>query len=558
MTGDPVIAEPLHPRLFMLGWDPREVQLPDDVARLADEKRRRAAVGDDDSAEVNPEPGPDLLEVFDRAIDPLDVNELTKLFLGRVEARLDRGPTPSRAPLAERWLSSRPKRSMTVDEIMSSPATVGLVKSLFNAYFRDDLYGEFRRDETVILSSGAVDEELFGLPGPLRDSIGYAVERDWYGYSDSRGRDATREALARYESARMRDHDYERHNISIGLGGTALMAGIADMVMSRSPARAPAVCGIPNYPPLVQAVSRRGPVTLAPISERRGIANLSDLIATVGSKTPLVLLQTALNPTGALVTDSEIARLLDAVGPSTIVVLDECHEWLGDVEQFSKVRADSRVVRVNSLSKNWSAPGLKVGWLIASREFVDEFYEYSSTCYGGPASIFYTLVEFTSRMERWRLEGIERPGPAELDELEQSYRLNLRSLGDAYARYVTQRVKREVDLGLLRDASFELLQANGASLLDPTCSINLAVAIGEGRDGYAFFRDLLAAEGVSVFPGILTLVLSQDLVRVTVARSWEDLSSGLPALARMSSDRLVQALLQSSGASPSRGRPRSR
>ena len=35
-----------------------------------------------------------------------------------------------------------------------------------------------------------------------------------------------------------------------------------------------------------------------------------------------------------------------------------------------------------------------------------------------------------------------------------------------------------------------------------------------------FFRDLLARSGVAVFPGILTFVLAQDLVRFTTARSF--------------------------------------
>ena len=80
--------------------------------------------------------------------------------------------------------------------------------------------------------------------------VGFALQRDGYGYSDSRGRDASREALARYESARMHDVTYDIDNVSIGLGGTAMMAGIADMVLTGASTSAPAVCGIPNYPPL--------------------------------------------------------------------------------------------------------------------------------------------------------------------------------------------------------------------------------------------------------------------------------------------------------------------
>jgi aspartate/methionine/tyrosine aminotransferase len=216
-----------------------------------------------------------------------------------------------------------------------------------------------------------------------------------------------------------------------------------------------------------------------------------------------------------------------------VIVLDECHEWLGEVERFSEIRADSRVVRVNSVSKNWSAPGLKVGWLTASPEFVNAFYEYSSTSYGGPASLFYTMVELLARMERWWIEGLTSVGPSELAELETSYGLDLNRLQSAYRRYTAQRWQRAEDLSLLRDASCELLHVNGARLLDPTYSINASVAIKPADDDYVFFRDLLAADGVSVFPGILTFVLSQDLVRFTSARPWHDLARGLPAIARL-------------------------
>ena len=161
-------------------------------------------------------------------------------------------------------------------------------------------------------------------------------------------------------------------------------------------------------------------------------------------------------------------------------MLDECHEWLGKVERFASVRADPRVVRVNSVSKNWSAPGLKVGWLVASAAFVDDYYEYSSTNYGGPASVFYTLTEVTARMERWLIEGRTGIGDDELAEFESSYGLDLMTLQAAYRRYVDQRRDRATDLGLLRDASCQMLHENGAGLLDPTYSINTSVALSPG------------------------------------------------------------------------------
>jgi aspartate/methionine/tyrosine aminotransferase len=522
-----------NPSLFQLEWEARHIELPLEVEELAQRSRLRRETVLAGQRRVNPGPGQDLLELFERASNPTDIDELVRLFLSRVNHRASTPTVHGHVSQIEPWESARPRRTVTAEEVMTSPAAVGLVKELFNVYFRDDLYGRLRHNNNIILSSGAVDEELFGLPGPLRDCIRYALQRDWYGYSDSRGRDASREALARYESARMQDITYDVSNVCIGLGGTAIMAGIADMVLTNRSTTAPAVCGIPNYPPLVQAVARRGPVVLAAIPEQDGLADLTDLIAVVDDKTPLVLIQTALNPTGARVTDHQIKRLMAAVGRDTVVVLDECHEWLGQVDKFSSVRADPRVVRVNSVSKNWSAPGLKVGWLIASATFVGAFYEYSSTTYGGPASIFYTMTEVIARMERWSIEGHVDVGLAEMKEFELSYELDLSTLQRAYREYTQARHTRASDLALLRDASCQLLYENGGRLLDPTYSINAAVDIGEGQDGYVFFRNLLHQSGVSVFPGILTFVLSQDLVRITSARSWHDLSRGLPPLAQL-------------------------
>lgn len=484
---------------------------------------------------LDPTPDESLLEIYDYCVDPTDAGELLTLYLGRVEA-MARDPLRAPAPEArlQAWKSARRRRRLSADDVLNSRATVSFVKELFNCYFRDELYGALRRDDTVVLSSGSVDEARFGLPDPLRDCIRFALDRDWYGYSDSRGRDASREAMARYESTCIDGVEYTRDNISFGMGGTVLIAAVADFVLTTSTSTSPALCAIPNYPPLVQSVARRVEVSLVPLAHEDSVVSLQHLIDALTPDTPLILLQTALNPTGAQVPDAEIGRLLNAAGPNTLLLLDECHEWLADRNgaqpRRSHVRGDPRVIRVSSLSKNWSAPGLKVGWLVGSKPFVDAFYEYSSTTFGGPASFFYTLTEVLARMERWFVEGIDEPGSAELAEFEPSYGLQPAGLCWAYRRYVDQRELRQRDLVDLRDASVGLLLGHGARVGDPTYSINMAVGVQPQQHDYVVFRDLLHDGHTSVFPGILTMMLSSDIVRVTTARPWADLDVGLRAL----------------------------
>ncbi|HEX7309078.1 pyridoxal phosphate-dependent aminotransferase [Lentzea sp.] len=487
-------------------------------------------------------PGVDerLLDVVNRARDPRDPFELRDLWLSRVECEL--GPHSTRPELARQWRRSRPRRDVGADEVLSSRAVVRFVKELFNWYFRDDLYGELADDRQLLLSSGSVDEERWGLPGVLKECLRFALERDWYGYSDSRGRIPARQAIAAYENALMERDVYDESNVAITLGGTFSVSTLADFVLSGPAAGGREVlCGIPNYPPLVEAMARRGDVRMVPLPSTAGRMSLEPLIQALTPRTSMVLLQTAANPTGALVDEDELARLIHAAGPGTTVLLDECHEWLGPQRVRSAARAARNVVRVSSLSKNFSAPGLKTGWMMADREFIAEYYEHASTMFGGPASFVYTVVEVLARLERWRLTGLDAPGPAEVAEFEPGYGLTVGSLGRAYRSYVRERNDREDVLSTLRSAACHRF-AEVSRVTVPAYSINMAVRLPEWDDSYRCFRDLLRETGVSVYPGILNFCFSGSVVRVTTARPWSDLDAASDRL------RLVTGVRQAADA----------
>lgn len=464
-----------------------------------------------------------VLDVFARARNPDDPFELRDLWLGRVEHEL--GPNGHRADLAGRWRTARVRRQVERGEVMSNPATVRLVKELFNWFFRDDVYGDLRTQANLILSGGAVDEQLWGLPGTLKQCLHFALDRDWYGYSDSRGRVPARAAVAAYENVRIDGAPYDVGNVALTLGGTFAISSLADFILTGAPAtESPVLCGIPNYPPLVESIARRRATRLVDLPSRAGATVVDGLIAELSPTTPLVMLQTASNPTGASVPEPDLERLIRAASPTTMIVLDECHEWLGPPPRRSRLRAAANVIRVTSLSKMWSTPGLKVGWILADARFIDAYYEHASTTFGGPPSFFYTMIETLARMERWLSCGIEVPGSAELAEFEQAYGLDLARLQGAYSAYRFDRQSRERELSVIRDAAVVLLTDAGVRVIPPRYSINLAVEFPGWNDSYLCFREVLRRTGVSVFPGVLTFCLSGGVVRITTARRWADLS----------------------------------
>ncbi|MGH3185678.1 MAG: pyridoxal phosphate-dependent aminotransferase [Streptosporangiaceae bacterium] len=467
-----------------------------------------------------------VLDVYARASDPDDPFELRDLWLARVEHEL--GPHACRLDLAERWRGSRVRRRVQPDDVLNSRATVRFVKELFNWFFRNDVYGDLRPQAQLILSGGAVDEEAWGLPETLKQCVRFALDRDWYGYSDSRGRVPTREAVARYENVRIEGAPYDVGNVALTLGGTFAISTLADFILLEAEATGvPALCGIPNYPPLVEAIARRRQTRLVPLPVRDGHASVDGLIAALTPHTPLVMLQTVANPTGVGVAEAELERLICATAPSTMILLDECHEWLGPSQRRSLLRAAPNVVRVSSLSKTWSAPGLKVGWILADCRFVEAYYEYASTSFGGPPSFFYTMVEVLARMERWVITGIDRPGPTELAEFEDSYGIDLVGLAAAYRAYRLDRLAREQELTMTRAAVVSRLAGVPTDVVRPRYSINVAVTFPGYDDSYLCFRDLLRRTGVSVYPGILNFCLSGGVVRITTARRWADLSRAL-------------------------------
>lgn len=468
-----------------------------------------------------------ILDLFRTARDPSDPFELRDLYLARAEAQLPRGER--RLSAAQPW-SARRLREVAPADVLTSRALPRMVKELFNYFFRDDLYGRFRSADHLILSSGSVDEEHYGLPPALKHTISYALDRDWYGYSDSRGRAPARQAVAALENAKIPGVSYTERNIAISMGGTFAINALADFLLSghRGP---PVLCAIPNYPPLVEAMSRRATVKLVPVQADHGVTDLGPLIAALEPGTPMVLLQTVTNPTGTVVDEDDLACLIERAG-STMVLLDECHECLGAPLRRTPKRAAQNVLRVNSLSKSYAIPGLKIGWITADAAFIDDFYEYASTSYGGPPSFLYTLVEMTSRMERWLTMGLPEPGPEEFREFEPSYGLRLYELAAAYRQFAGDRLRRERELIGIRDTTFHQLLEGGMFPVWAPYSVNLVLRSPYFCDGYAAFRHLLRSTGTAVFPGILTFCLDPAWIRITTARDGATVEEGVKRLVR--------------------------
>jgi aspartate/methionine/tyrosine aminotransferase len=464
---------------------------------------------------------PIIAEAYRRAPAPLTPLGLRDTFLTLVEHELDGGRPAPWGPADD-------------EDVLSHAATSGFVKELFNTFFRDELYGRYRDDSHVIFSSGSPHEPTFPLSDSLKSCVRMALDRDWYGYSDSRGRIASRQAIAALESQRVVGAELTEANVALTIGGTFAAGCLFDFLLSgRSSSSEPALCAVPNYAPLVTSLANRAPVRLVETPTVDGFTDLSGLLDAVSPTTPLMFLQTVTNPTGVRVRADQLADLHQRVSPTTLLVLDEAHDCYGPDWQLPHCLTSDNVIRIASLSKRLSIPGIKLGWIVAAESVIAEYYEYASTMYGGPPSFFYLLVEVAARFQRWATRSVTELSPEDVQEFEPAYGFDLPQLQAMFDDYVASGERRHRHIHRLRQRLVTELSRMDHDVTDAQYSVNLAARPPAHQDGWVYYRRLLADAGVAVFPGILTMSFGDPLVRMTVARAEDEITEGLRRMKKL-------------------------
>jgi aspartate/methionine/tyrosine aminotransferase len=468
----------------------------------------------------------ELTDALNRVEVEHDFQAARDLYLGSVACEL--GGASAVESFANAYRRSRLRRDLKPQDVLCHPAVPRLVKSIFDFYFSRDLYGYWLDSSPLIMSSGSFRGDGFSLPSSLKRCISFAIERNWYGYSDSCGRRQTREALAAMVSATTPGgSEVDWRSIAVVLGGTAAISSIADYLAWSLPERSRALCALPNYPPLVAAVDKRYDVEFAEMRLTDGEIDLSPVIAAVQRGYAFVMLQTVVNPWGKRIDEGQLVRLLDAAPSNCMIVLDECHDCFGTThaQSYSSNIFRSNVIRVNSLSKRWAVPGMKVGWIVADREFVKGFYDHASTTYGGPPSLFYLLLEMFARFEAAKISG-RASMRDQLNLFSADYEFTPDSLDIAYRDYLLSSAAFEEALYSRRIESIDALGAAGFRCISPDYSNNVAVIGGSGSS-YLTYSKLIGRIGVSVYPGILCMQGGPGHFRVSPCIPTSDLSEGL-------------------------------
>ena len=120
--------------------------------------------------------------------------------------------------------------------------------------------------------------------------------------------------------------------------------------------------------------------------ENKWLPDLAELRQLIRSNTKMICINNANNPTGAVM-DDDYLRELVAIARScgAYILADEVYRPFTDTKVSSIIDLYEKGISVNSLSKTFSLPGIRVGWVAACDEVTDilsDYRDYTMICAG--------------------------------------------------------------------------------------------------------------------------------------------------------------------------------
>jgi len=246
-----------------------------------------------------------------------------------------------------------------------------------------------------------------------------------------------------------------------------------------------------------------GEPTPIPVGADTGYQLTADIIRRHWSpKTVAAIVSSPSNPTGTLVAEAEMARIIDTVATlGGALIVDEIYHGLTyGLDAVSALANSADVFVVNSFSKYYGMTGWRLGWLVVPEGYLSAIEKLAQNIF----------IAASTPAQYAALAAFEVPVKAELER-----------------RRGVFRERRDYLLPALRDLGFGVpVTPQGAFYIYADCSRFTT-------DSRAFAFDLLDRAGVAVTPGCdFGKHQSDRYVRFSYATARENLEEGVKRIAR--------------------------
>src|SRR5262245_6262862 len=223
------------------------------------------------------------------------------------------------------------------------------------------------------------------LPGgpPIPNSV--AVSSDNLKYPKAWGLPALREAIAAYYR-RHYGADIASDNVMIFAGGRP---GLAAVLLFLEPDIRVRIAST-EYTPYFDLLRLLGRAydTVASGPQNRFTPPVDDLARAESGRRHLLLMSNPCNPTGVTRHGADLEKIVTAARSGRIgLLIDEAYELFHEPPvsalQFIRGIDDTEIFVAGAATKGLQAPGIRIGWIVASRRNVEILGNFSSFGMGG-------------------------------------------------------------------------------------------------------------------------------------------------------------------------------
>src|SRR5574341_88593 len=342
-----------------------------------------------------------------------------------------------------------------------------------------------------------IGEPDFTEPAPVVEAGIRALREGRTAYTATLGLHPLREAIAGHYAQRFGVRvPPERSAVTSGASGgllcvAALYVDAGDEVLVPDP-------GYPGYRHFVRAFE--GVARILPVSAGSDFQPTLEMVrAAWGPRTKGLLLGSPSNPTGTLISKSELKGIAEFIAErGGVLLVDEIYQGLVyGIEPWTAFGLPGEVVLVNSFSKYFCMTGWRLGWVVLPSSALRGFEKLAQHLFiSAPAAAQHAAIAGFS--------------PESLTILEERRR--------EFAR------RRDFLVPQLKKAGLSIpAEPHGAFYVYAEC----------GGDARVFTRNLLEKEAVAATPGVdFGTNATERYVRFAYTRSMDDLEEAARRIAR--------------------------
>lgn len=233
-----------------------------------------------------------------------------------------------------------------------------------------------------------IGEPSQDVPDLVKEEMANRVLHDKIGYTQTGGMPELKRAIVSFYNQYF-GGDYKEENCLITVGSTE---GLSTFIRSIVDEGDEVIMPTPTYPGYAPNIKlQKGIEVYLDTSKDNFKLTAKNLESAITPKTRAIILTYPNNPSGVCIDEDEMDKIADVIRRHDIFVLsDEIYASLAFEKYHSLAKYHDlidKVVVINGFSKSHSMTGYRVGYMLASKYFIDNFIKVSQYTTTGIATI---------------------------------------------------------------------------------------------------------------------------------------------------------------------------